>query len=250
LLWNLGSGSADPQVSNNGGNYYQSAPLQFHSNCGPADTCNDTPQWSLTATNGQTQLSSTSGSSVTVKKGGTLGDCKWNSTLSASIGGFSTGAYAINVNAPKAAVHYASMDTTLGVDNPPDGYITNWTLVINDACTPANTVSAMPVNETFPNGISPAPGTSGWNSVNTAPQYWDVGQWTGNTFIDGIGERCPAPACVPASTWTTGNPPFTYNTVLASGSHYFYAGTTTSGGGWRVYTGTIQYFRDHGANNP
>lgn len=247
-LWNLGSGSSDPLQSNNEGYFYQSAPLQFNSNCGPSDTCNDTPQWSLATANGQTQLSTTSGASVTLRKGSNQGDCQFNSSLSASIGGFLTGAYAIMVNSPKSTAHYSSMDQMIGINNPPTGYITYWHLGVEDACATPNAVSAMPMNETFPNGVSPAPGTSGWNVPNSAKPSWEVGDWTGNTFIDSIGDVCAQ--CTPPGTWTVGNPPFVYNTVLASGSHYFYAGTITSAMGWSVYTGTIQYFQDHGANNP
>ena len=240
--------SSDPQVSNNGGSFYQSAPLYFHSNCGPADTCNDTPQWSFYSEDGQTELSPRTGTSVTLRKGSSPGNCQYSSTMSASMGGFSTGAYAVLVNSPKSIAHYSSSDSTIGLHNPPTGYYTYWTLGVMDACASPNPISAMPMNETFPGGIVPSPGTSGWDSPNSADPTWEVSDWTVDTFIDTIGADCGS--CTPPATWTASNPPFAYNTVLAGGTHYFFAGTTTLAMGWNVYMGVIHFFQDHGDNNP
>ncbi|HEX5430972.1 MAG TPA: hypothetical protein VFW83_03335 [Bryobacteraceae bacterium] len=247
-FWNLGPGSADPQITTNNAYYYQSAVLTFNSNCGAGDTCTDVPQWSLIAQNGQTQLSSTTGSPVTIRKGTSQGDCLYDSTLSVSMGGFSSDPYMVLVNSPKFIVHAASQDITLQAGSPPDGYLTNWTIGVEDACAFPNGVWQIPMSESFSGSGQTASGTSGWSIPNSGGVNWDEGDWISQyNFVDTIGVgNCSS--CTPPSTWTSYYPPFTYNTRLFWQPHFFQAGTTSPSTGWPVYSGTIEYYQDHGDN--
>lgn len=249
-IWNFGPGSADPVPGYNNQNIAQSSALTFNTNCNAGDTCTDTPQWSITSDNGQAALNSTSGSSVTLEDGSDQGDCAYDTTLSASMGGFSTNTYAILVNSPQFLVHVSSSDNTIGYGGAnPFGYGTEWTIGLEDACAPPNGIYAVPMNESFSGTPYIASGTTGWDVPNTALMSWSVGAWISEyTFQDAIGYSCENGSCTPQATWTAANPPFTYNTVLTSQSHQFFSGTTTQSQGWRVYSGTIEYYRDHGDN--
>jgi hypothetical protein len=54
----------------------------------------------------------------------------------------------------------------------------------------------------------------------------------------------------PPVYFEAGGPPYTQNTVYLSGSHTFNAGSSTTGLGFLVYTGSIRYYATRGDNNP
>ncbi len=244
-FWNLGPGTSDPQATTTG-NYYQSVSLTFNSNCNPGEPCTDTPAWSLSTTNNQTSLSATSGSTVTLQKGSTLGDCQYHSTLSASIGGLSSANYSIAVNSPGSLSHTTETTGAWGT-----GYTTYWSFEVLDVCTPAhNVLLPVPISEDFPGSPAFSDENGGSGYYHVTPDNWDYTDWaTSSTFIDEIGQNGPAPS--PAVYFDVTGPPYTGNTVYLMGAHTFNAGSMTTGNGTPVYTsGNIRYFADHGDNNP
>lgn len=52
----------------------------------------------------------------------------------------------------------------------------------------------------------------------------------------------------PTPVFTPSNPPFTHNTLLKYAPQTYRVGMDTvgSGGGTQVYSGTIEYYQDHG----
>jgi hypothetical protein len=244
-FWNLGPSSANPQATLGSSNlFYQSVALTFKSNCNPGDTCTSTPQWVPNITANQATLSSTTGTSVTLNKGSSKGTCGYDSTLTANMGGFSTGSYPFVVNSPGSI--YLVQSSTVPYNG---GYVTNRYYVVDDVCSPANGLTALPLYEVFPSGFSKQNGS---NWPGPSPSTWPLSCsycWSGNYyFIDGVGQWPPGKSPVPI--YDVSSAPYPHNTIYLSGAHQFYSGTTTSGGGWQVYNGTIRYFLDHGDNNP
>ena len=249
-FWNLGPGSADPQPTM-GGSYVQSQSLTFNSNCVPSGACTATPMWHLTTSNNQTQLSGTSGSTTTIMKGTSQGNCAYDSTLTADTGGFLSASYAVAVDSPGTAVHtgYGGVPAEQ-TEAWNDGYTTNWSFGILDVCG-VNALLAIPVNEVFPSGFSNENGGSNYvQPPGASNPFWDYTDWENSyVFVDQIGQCCGAQN--PAVTFTSAGPPYTYNTVYLDGAHALYGGSTTIGDGWQIYfSGTIQYYRDHGDNTP
>jgi len=253
-FWNLGPNTSDPQPttpspSGQSRAYYQSVQLTFNSNCNPGDTCSDTPQWSLTTANNQTSLNATTGAVVTISKGSSPGDCNYDSTLSANIGGFATANYAVAVDSPKSLYHTA--ETTVAWEN---GYTTNWSFEVFDVCTPqTNVLLPVPISENFPgSGTPPQQFTnenSGTGYASVVPDNWDYTDWaTPLTFIDEIGQM--GYGQVPAVYFDNSAPPYTGNTVYFMGAHTFNAGSSTTGYGLLVYNGFIRFYTDHGDDNP
>ncbi len=241
-FWNLGPGSADPQATLDGSQYFQSVQLTFNSNCNPGDHCSGTPQWSLITENNQAVLTSNSGTTTFITKGNDLGNCQYDSAVSVSLGGFSSDLYDVAVNSQKSLLH-----TNEGTRPYNGGYLTLWYFEVTDACSPANFVKAIPMNETFFSGFSAQNGSSGW--ITPIASHWGLENWADLfSFPDMIAQWGTIQN--PTPTYTKNASPYIYNTVLLSGSHLFFGGTATNGSGIHVYTGTLRYYRDHGDNTP
>ncbi len=148
-----------------------------------------------------------------------MGKCQYDTAVSVSLGGFTSDLYDVAVNSQRSLLH-----TNEGTTSHNGGYLTIWYFEVTDACSPANFLKAIPMNETFPSGFSAQNGSSGWLSpqgTNSTLQDW------ANlfSFADGIGQWGTTQN--PAPTYTNSSSPYVYNTVLLSGSHLFFAGTTT-----------------------
>lgn len=233
-LWNLGPNSANPVSTANGYTYEQSWTLTINTNCGQGDTCNDTPQWSITSSNGQLVLSTTSGSSTTIRKGSSMGNCQWDTLVSVNIGGFSSDSTAFIVNSPYQAVRelYFTEATTFGCQD-------HVTWQISDVCAGGgDRLTYLPLHEEF-GQWTVANGTSGWTPPSATTLYFSVDDIT---FEDNLVADCSN--CVPPPIYN--NPP-QYFAVLMSAPQKYYAGSATlsSGYGTQIYSGTIVYYRDH-----
>ncbi len=246
-MWNLGPGSADPQLTWGGIYYYQSRQLTLNSNCNPSGACTATPQWHL-PNNNQAQVSPTSGFTTTISKGSSRGNCQYNNVLTADIGGFSTPEYPIVVNSPTFLVNTGYNGTPREETDPWDnGYSTKWSLLVADACTPPNAIPPIPMNESFANVSNENGGTGYVAPPGGSWTWWDINSWdTLYTFVDNIGQSGYSQD--PPVTHTVDYAPYTYSTVYLDATHYFNAGSTSSGDGWGVYNGSIRYYRDHGDN--
>lgn len=241
--WNLGPGSSDPQPTT-GGYYYQSVSLTFNTNCSSGDTCSGTPTWNLTTSSNQATLSSTSGSTTTLKPGSTAGNCQYVSTLTANIGGFSTPSYTIAYNSPASLRHiYGEVTNRLGSV----GYQTSWSESLYDACNPADILLPLPLGEAF----------SSFSLVNGGGGTWGVPYPGGVNYsglastyytYDYIGQS--GTTQVPAVLYDRAGPPYTGNTVYFQGGQTVNAGTESGTTGIPVYTGTLQYYTDHGGKTP
>jgi hypothetical protein len=244
-FWNLGPGTSDPQPTTGGANYYQSFVLTFHSNCNSGDTCDETPAWSFVGTNNQA-TSTGSGATITIGKGSSQGNCQYDSTISVSIGGFSSGLYSIDENSP-VTLHHTSEETVEWTDDGP-GYTTEWRFEVHDACTPYNVFVPVPISENFPSGFVYQNGGS--NYATPSISNWDYTNWTSSTeFTDSIGQTGTSQS--PSVLFDYSAPPYSdTSTVYFQGSHTINVGSMTTGNGYLVYSGTIRYYTDHGDNNP
>lgn len=242
-LWYLGPGTPCQVAAQNGAYYIQCVHLTFNTNCGSGDTCTDTPQWTITSSNGQASLNATSGNSVTLIAGGTRGNCEYDSSVAASIGGFSTDPYAVVVNSPGNLISAPGNQTipwTQGIDT---GYKSQVYWNMGDECSPANDMIGLPLYETF--GTFANPGvTSGWSSPT--PTWATTFNYDMYTFFDTIGASNAS--YVPVPTWTAYNPPFAFNTVIKWAPQSWFAGSTSQGSGLQVSAGTISYYVDHGTS--
>jgi hypothetical protein len=245
-FWNLGPNSSDPQATlGTSALIYQSVPLTFNSNCNAGDTCNDTPQWVPNIGGNQATLSSTSGTSVMLNKGSSQGTCSYDGTIRANIAGFSTVDYPFAVNSPGSI--YLAQESTSAYSG---GYLTVRYYYVGDVCQPSNGMTAIPLYETFSSGFTQQNG-SNWPGPTASS--WPISGcsdcWSGNYYFpDAIAQWGAGKS--PAPTYSTPSAPYPNNTVYLTGAHQFFSGTTTSGGGWSVYNGTIRYYLDHGDNNP
>jgi hypothetical protein len=262
-FWNLGDGSSDPQPTNTPtgpGSYVQSVALTFVSNC---PTCTSTPTWSLSTSGQQTQLPggtfTATGATTTISKGSSnYATCSVDSVLTAAIDGFSTANYGVIVDGPGAAynISYGGIgyQETSEWDAPAgeDGYNTEFSEGVLDVCG-TQYMYPVPMAEAF-GFFFYHNGASGYGTPPGASfPYWDYTDWDNSyIFTDSIGQCSTdcggAPS--PNPTFTHATPPYTYNTLSLDGTHYFYAGSTTAGSGVLVYSGKIEYFQDHGDNNP
>jgi len=243
-LYNLGSGTADPIYTSNGSenySYNQSVVLTAQTNCGVSDTCNDTPQWTISSPASTLNLSTSSGSQTTLRVGPSMGNCQYDTPVSFSIGGFSSSTLTFAVNSPTALNRTLSFTSAI-----PFGYQTGIQYELLDACFPHNVFWTMPMSEQFGLSWSYGSGVAGWNPPT--PDPWASFNVNYYTFQDNIFASCSA--CIPTAVYTESAAPYLYNTPLQSGQHNFNAGSTTSGVGASVYSGTIIYYQDHGDNQP
>lgn len=243
-MWYLGPGTDSQVLAQDGHYYYQRYTLNFNSNCDPAGACTETPYWTLTTAPGvpqQAYLSSSSGQSVTITSGPNTGNCQWSTTVKVSIGGFESEPQQFAVNSPSHLVSQGALNITLSYYG---GYVSQVYWAVADTCTPAQALIGLPLHEGF--GTFSNPGVvSGW------PDPPPLGAATFNfpsnmyIFFDSIGAA--ASAGVPSPVYTSPNPPFTYNTRLKYAPQNWRVGTATLGpGGTQVFSGTIEYYRDHG----
>lgn len=261
-FWNLGPGTADPQPTlppgGGSGAYTQSAALTFVSNC---PECTSTPTWNLSVSYSQTQLpggaTTATGSTTTISKGtNNYASCLADSVLTASIDGFSSDDYAVTVNGPDQAynISYGGVpfQNTYKWLPTVDGYTTDWSLGILDDCG-TQYLYPLPVAESF-SGLGLENMATGYSyPPGASDPYWDYTDWANEyIFIDQIGQcgtGCGGTP-YPIPTYTSSTPPYSYSTIYLDGSHYLKAGSTSYANGIDVYSGTIQYFQDHGDNNP
>jgi hypothetical protein len=242
-FWYLGPGTPCQVAAQNGAYYIQCVPLTFNTNCGAGDTCTDTPQWTITSNNGQASLSARSGSSVTLTAGGTRGTCQYDSSVSASMGGFSTDANAVLVNSPRSLISAPGNQTIPWTQGINTGYMSQVYWNMGDACSPANALVGLPLYETF--GVFANPGvTSGW--PDPTPTSATAFNYDTYTFFDTIGASNAS--YVPVPLWTAYTPPFAFNTVIKWAPQSWFAGSTSQGSGLQVSAGTISYYVDHGTS--
>lgn len=241
-IWYLGPNTPDAVLAQNGSYYYQLFSLTFNHNCGPLDTCNDTPQWSLDSSGNKATLSSYTGTAVTLHTAD-YGICQYDTGVSASIGGFQSPEYAVRVNSPEAVVSQSYLDETVQWPGQPTGYESHVHWAVGDACTPENHIPGLPIYETF--GMFSNPGViRGWPDppATSSSQFNYPSNET--VFYDAIGAMGSGNDPVP--TFTSSGPPFSYNTVLKYGLQSWFVGSTNQNSGAQVFSGTISYYRDHG----
>lgn len=152
-------------------------------------------------------------------------------------------------------MHHTSESTEAWTDYGP-GYTTLWKFEVHDACSPYNVFVPVPISENFPDGPGPWPyfgfvyqnGGSGYGVPHIS--NWDYTDWESSTeFGDSIGQTGTSQS--PAVLFDYTAPPYSDpSTVYFKGSHTINAGSMTTGSGYQVYSGTIQYYTDHGDNNP
>ena len=99
-------------------------------------------------------------------------------------------------------------------------------------------------------GHAPFSNQNGGSGYAQPPvQNNDYSIWDGPyTFYDGIGQAMVTQK--PPVYFEAGGPPYGQNTVYFSGGHTWNAGSSTTGSGFLVYTGSIRFYSDLGDNNP
>jgi hypothetical protein len=243
-LWNLGSGTADSVLSSPGVYYYQKADLTFQSNCVPAGACTSTPVWTISSSNNQATLSTTSGSTTTLSKGSSPGNCQFDTTISVSIDGFSSDSVDIVVNSPTALWNIGESTNPVSM-SPSFGYETSWVYVVKDACPAYNVLVTLPRYETF--GTFTTPGViNGWTGRPTATSSASF-NFPGNPyqFIDYIAAWGPS-SWNPAPSWSSSSFPYLGTTLIVTGPQTWSVGSVTSPNGTQVFSGNINYYQDHG----
>ena len=251
-LWNLGPGTADSIATSDGYTYYQSITLTVSTNCGSGDTCNDTPTWSIYSPSNTLQLSSTSGSSVTLSKGSSMGNCTADTPISVSLGGFSSASVTFTTNSPSAAIARSDLtgDYAEQTGDLSPGYQTINPFSVVDVCPGGgDLLTTLPWYEAF--GTWSGPGViSGWNvypSPTTSSTFNDPDD--PHVFVDYIGAQDTTMTWNPEPTFTVQYAPYTYNTTISDAPHSYYVGAgggSTYSGGVNVFSGKIYYFQDHG----
>ena len=175
----------------------------------------------------------------------TAGNCNRDTQISFSIGGFSSDPINPAVNSPKKLIHHAADDYTENLYSS-QGFQTNWTFSIDDACVAPNTMISLPINESFGTWTRTASATLGWDfpSAVNGSDFND----SSLLFVDHIFRYdTDSPHInVPAPTFSASNSPFAFGTALIYAPQAWAAGSSTSGAGIQVGTGTLTQYRDHG----
>ena len=186
-------------------------------------------------------------------KGSSQGNCQFDSTLTADTGGFLSASYAVAIDSPGVVSHTGYGDIPAEqtvVWN--DGYTTNWAFAILDICG-TNALLAIPVNEVFPSGFSNENGGSNYVDPPGDSNPFSHDQHDGKTRTcswDQIGQCCGAQKS-DRNIYQRKSHHTHITRFISDGVHALYGGSTTVGDGWQIYfSGTIQYFRDHGDNTP
>jgi len=245
----MGPGTATSIPTSGGYTYYQSITLTINTQCGSGDTCNDTPSWSISSPANTLQLSPTSGASVTLSKGSSMGNCKSDTPVSVSIGGFSSAAVTFLVNSPHAAITRSDITGTYAkaTADTGGGYITTDPISVLDVCG-GDLLTTLPWYESFGSWYNPGV-IAGWPNPGptTLSAFNDPDDST--VFVDYIGAHDTTGTWNPKPTFTSRLPPYTYNSVISQAPHSYHVGAgggTTFTGGVNVFSGTIFYYRDHG----
>lgn len=159
----------------------------------------------------------------------------FDSEVRATLDGW-TKAELILVNPPKSLWHPRNEDTVPWNT----GYQTHEYWSVADACgPPANAVPSVAFREQF-GSFSDAPGTNYPVPPITSSAGFNFGTYAWFDTIGVFGTYTPTP------TFTTSQPPYTYNTVIKSGQQFWYMGSQNPGAGHLVFSGTIFFYRDHG----
>jgi hypothetical protein len=112
---------------------------------------------------------------------------------------------------------------------------------VGDACPDPNSVASVALNEDFGNFTNL--GGSNWpNPDETYASGYDVDNYT---FQDTIRASTDG-TYNPVPTYTSSSSPSDLPHTLKFAAQTWRLGTQTTGNGWPVFTGQIQYFRDHG----
>lgn len=235
-LWNMGPGTDAAILTSNGYTYYQSITLTINTNCNPGDTCNDTPQWSISSPANTLYLSPTSGTSVTLSTGPSMGNCTADTPVSVSLGGFSSNSVTFTTNSPGRVTDKIAYYLTEG-----SGYVNQVTWQISDVC-PGGTdrLTVLPLHEAFGTWTVES-GTSGWNPPTPTALSFDVSDVTFSDYV-----RADCPFCLPTPSYSSNG--YQYFTPIMQSAQQYYAGSSTvpSTSGAQIYSGTITFYQDHG----
>ncbi len=236
--WFLGGGS-DP---NNG--YYNQAALTANSNCGPSDTCNDTPVWTVTQTGSKVSLNCSVCYDQTITAEAPS-NAQGDVTFTISIGGLTSSPFAFTVNSP------GSLDSA----GPPydipyeDGWFT--ALYYNTLDEFGNRMPSVALNEEFSTPAN-CPGgavsyfcpdqSNNWQkpSAYGLAGYNQQGYWYDQIYVYGWSGWAPA--------YSGPQKPLSSSTVDHS-VQTWRVGSATVGQGVEVQYDTFQRYVDHGRHN-
>ncbi|MCC7341153.1 MAG: hypothetical protein IT170_08710 [Bryobacterales bacterium] len=229
-LWYFGPNT--PQaVPVLGGYAYQFANLGFEKNCLPNDNCAGTVVWSKLDPLDLISLSSVG--RLESKKEGT---CIFDSTVRATLDGWQITAD-ILVNSPTGLIPELP-DQTVAWGS--DGFETRKFWRVIDACPEQFGVGSVAHREQF--GMFSNPGVvSGWpDPETTSASEFNYSQYAFIDHISSHGSYNPQPM------FTSGQAPFTYNSIIKFAPQSWFVGSQAPGAGLRVFNGEIRYYRDHG----
>lgn len=247
MMWYLGPGTASQVLAQDGNYYYQAQDLTFHTNCDPGDTCEEIPLWTITTDPGvstQATLSSLSGDTATISSGPNSGDCLWSTKVKASIG-FETNEYPVLVASPKF-LDNPTWAVTRETQPWYSGYKSLVYWAVANSCQPAGAILGLPLYETF-GAFTKAQGVTWPSPAVTSAPYFNYNNYI---FFDSVGVW----GYSPTPTWTSYQPPFANTTVLMSAPQTWRVGTQNPAtppsppSGTEVFSGTIEYYLDHGTS--
>ena len=241
-LWNLGPGT-DNYIPTGDYAYRQAITITVNNHCSEIDTCTDTPTWTINSPASTLVLSPTTGTSVSLSKGTAMGNCKTDTPVTVSLGGFSSDSTTFGVNSPGQVVSRPELAFT---ENYNTGYRSNIYWAVTDVCPGgADRLTSLPYYEAFQNWQFPGV-INGWGAdaaESNAGFNYDPDP---TVFRDQIWAFDTRGTWNPHPVWTSEDPPYTYNTIIQNAAHQYYVGTTTAPGGTRVFNGNLWHYRDHG----
>lgn len=227
-VWYLGSGQTQT-------GYSYINPMTANSNCGPSDTCNDTPTWTATNNPSEIYLSCNPCVNQTVyaeARSNTYQDIQ----LTVSIGGFASSPMPFTVYAPYKII-CCNQVSDAAVS---DGFRTTVGLDLYDVF--GDHLLYLAVNESFTATL--VPDYPGGISGYIAPTASGIAAgWGGvNGFGDKMGQPGGCASLIPLCT----NPQNPLSSVTAfHNNQNWFAGSQNPGQGVWVTTDTQQFYIDH-----